>query len=283
MTTLNSTERAVAFYAEDVLDLKRWFQVADTDYLTLLEVLNLETLFSTKFEHLRLLDVGCGTGRFPELVRTKLSATSPIIEFDFLDPSAYCLQMMRESLMPPYKACLALNIGVESLTQWGEDINFRYDIVWAIHSLYFFEEKKIPDVIQTLYGLLKPETGVGFIYIAARDSFYMKIFDAYNNVFPTKVTPYLTAEQFASVFDKESLSYCEKRLHFYHEINKKDSHLMEKYLHKCVLDESQPLETWRQQPALHDLIDSYQEGEFYRFPQTLVLFQFGDTKQKRYS
>ncbi len=43
MTTLNSTERAVAFYAEDVLDLKRWFQVADTDYLTLLEVLNLKT------------------------------------------------------------------------------------------------------------------------------------------------------------------------------------------------------------------------------------------------
>ena len=69
---MQSNDSAAAFYSEDFLDVDRWFQIADADYVALIKSLNLNDLFPAIAKRLRLLDVGCGTGRFPTLLLPRL-------------------------------------------------------------------------------------------------------------------------------------------------------------------------------------------------------------------
>ena len=272
----NSTKRAKDFYTEEILDLDAWFSIADTDYKELLNVLDIATLFSTTNSSLQLLDIGCGTGRFPELTHQYLPKSNLSIEFDFLDPAPHCLKVMRESLISPYKATNALQMSVESLDKWKEDTGLSYDIIWAIHSLYFFDAKKIPAIIMMILALLKAETGIGLIYIFNQNSFYSKLFDVYRQVFPTNVAPYLVAEQFIEGFKEKNISFQIKTIPFYHTISEKNISLLEKYLHKCVLSNEYSLTTWKQNETLYNFLENYHVGDVYAFPQEMVLLQFGD-------
>ena len=273
---MTTTDIAASFYAEGILDIDRWFQIADADYLALLESLDIDTLFPASAKHLRLLDVGCGTGRFPTLLRPHLKNRETVIQYDFIDPSPYCLTIMRESLAEPFNAGQGLQMGVEDLDAWGKESGATYNIVWAIHSLYYgATDDTIPAIIRSLRGLLAPKTGVGLIYIATRNSFYLNLHDSYGKIFPRPLSPFLTAEDYAAAFAAVTLPWHEHRLRFFHEVPVNEDALLESYLHKCVLDPSRPLTEWRNQASLREMIEGHRVGEVYRFPQEVALFQFG--------
>ena len=273
---MTTTDSAAAFYAEGILDVDRWFQIADADYWALLTALDINVLFPASAKHLRLLDIGCGTGRFPTLLRPHLNQRGPVIEYDFIDPSPYCLTIMRESLAEPFNAGQGLQMGVEDLDAWGRESGAAYDIVWAIHSLYYgATDDTIPAIMRSLRGLLAPETGVGLIYIATRNSFYLNLHDSYRKLFPCPLPPFLTAEDYAAAFAAANLPWQEQRLRFFHEVPVNEDALLESYLHKCVLDPSRPLTEWRNQAPLREMIEGYRDGEVYRFPQEVALFRFG--------
>jgi hypothetical protein len=120
MTTTELTQLATDYYQEGVLDKDAWFRVADADYHALLEALDTERLFEQPSV---LLGIGCGTGRFPALLRPHLSAVP--ITYDFLDPSAMSLESLRKSLKPPYQARHAIQMGVQSLADWQHKRNFN--------------------------------------------------------------------------------------------------------------------------------------------------------------
>ena len=263
---------AIAFYEEKTLDLDRWFQVADVDYLLLLSSLDFAAIFPPR--RLRLLDVGCGTGRFPSLLRPWLIGVSTI-EYDFLDPSPYCLRVMSQGLAAPFEAGQALAMRAEELDVWRQQRAATYDIVWAIHSLYFGQAEDIPCIIRNMGGLLAPGVGAGLIYIATRRSFYLQLHDLYREAFASPAGSFLGAEEFAAAFDASGLPWSEDRLGFFHIVPLEDHRLLESYLHKCVLDPSRPLSVWQRQDSLHNLIESCREGGFYRFMQEVALFRFG--------
>lgn len=264
---------AVAFYSAKTLDIDRWFRVADADYLALLATLDLAELFPPQAERLRLLDVGCGSGRFPALLRQQLGAL-PVIEYDFLDPSPYSLQIMVQGLTPPFEPGEALAMRAEDLGDWRRQSGATYDIVWAIHSLYFGLAESVPGIINNLAGLLVPETGTGLIYIASRRSFYLQLHNIYRQIFTTPIDLFLGAEQYAEAFEASELCWHEQKLCFFHEIAQKEQQLLESYLHKCVLDQSKSLSDWRKKTALNDFVEQYRENEVYRFPQEVSLFRF---------
>ena len=175
MTTTELTQLAADYYQEGVLDKDAWFRVADADYHALLEALDTERLFE---QPSNLLDIGCGTGRFPTLLRPYLSDIP--ITYDFLDPSAMSLELLRKSLKPPYQARHAIQLGVQSLADWQQQAPFQYDLIWGIHALHFVEPADIPQVLQTIQRCLKPDTGIALGSFIAQDCFYIGIHDGMN-------------------------------------------------------------------------------------------------------
>jgi len=270
--TTEQAMAAAAYYTKDTLDVDRWFRVADADYQALLGALDLPGLFADRTGSLRLLDVGCGTGRFPVLLRPHLQPFPLTIDYDTLDPSEYCLQQIREVLQTPYRAGQGHACGAEDLADLP---SAHYDIVWAIHSLYYVSPSAIGQVIRHLRRLLVPAHGTGLAYIATDDSFYLQVLRAYRACFATPIQPLRTAQEWADGFHAASGPWRQQTLRFIHEVPVDDEALLQSYLHKCVLDASQPLSQWWQHARLHQLIDGYRDGDLYRFPQQVTLFQFG--------
>jgi len=135
-------ERSTAYYSPE-LDVEAWFAVADRDYLELIEALDWGSLFGGFGAEPELLDVGCGTGRFPELLTASGTLPPVPIRYDYLDPSAHCLEQLRRALEAPFQPGTAFHATVEV---FAPTVNARcsYDLTWCVHSLYAAELSELP-------------------------------------------------------------------------------------------------------------------------------------------
>ncbi|NES66647.1 MAG: hypothetical protein F6K24_15995 [Okeania sp. SIO2D1] len=85
-----------SYYQAEKIDLDSWFQVTQIDYEKLIEEYSFNNLFKGFAKNqLKLLDVGCGTAKFPRLLDKKLDGD---IHFsaDLLDISEYCLRVAQK-------------------------------------------------------------------------------------------------------------------------------------------------------------------------------------------
>ena len=275
MTTTELTQLAADYYQAGVLDKDAWFRVADADYHALLKALNPKQLFE-KPSH--LLDIGCGTGRFPALLRPYLSAVP--ITYDFLDPSLMSLESLRKSLKPPYEARNAIQMGVQGLTDWQQQTQLQYDLIWGIHALHFVEPEEIPQVLQTMQLCLKPDTGIALGSFIAEDCFYIGIHDCYCRAIGEERQNWLGYEPYTKWgFEPLKIPRLEQTLEFVHRISMKDTYILENYLQQCVFDKTYSLQEWFDNPILNDYLRQYQVGNYFEFPQKIIMIQFGDLKR----
>ena len=79
----------------------------------------------------RLLDVACGSGRFPAALLAKGLPAQPRVAVDLLDPSGFSLAEARGVLRTPFVAESEFEIVLQDLTAES-----AYDIAWATHALY---------------------------------------------------------------------------------------------------------------------------------------------------
>jgi SAM-dependent methyltransferase len=83
--------------------------------------------------HLRLLDVACGSGKFPAaLLAAGLPAAARdlTVAIDLRDPSAFSIAEARGVLAEPFEAAAEHEIPLQDL-----DVRARYDVIWATHAL----------------------------------------------------------------------------------------------------------------------------------------------------
>jgi SAM-dependent methyltransferase len=265
-------KQVLEFYQSGTLESDVWFQIANKDYIKLLRDFNFYRLFSWWPKPIELLDIGCGTGKFPTMLREHLPPKIEII-YDYLDPSAYCLMEMKKALVSPYQPRTAFHSTFEELQESKCPAN-GYDIVWAIYSFCYLDYEHLAKTISKLNKLIEPKKGVALILLQSRHSFYNRAQENYKQAFYGHgQEPYLAIEDFCETMDALGFNVEVKNWQIIHDIPSADRELLEYYLQQVVL-ESRPLSQWEQNKKLWHFLQSFNDGAIYHFPQKLSLLMY---------
>jgi len=267
-------ELSTRYYQQGTLEKDLWFQVAECDYTELIQAFDFDTFFSSFDTPITLLDVGCGTGKFPTMVGTHISHSRQQMQYDYLDPSQHSLDELQKTLTIPFVPHTALKTTLESLDR-SHCPTQGYEIIWCLQSLYCVQHEALQDITKKLKALLNPQNGVALIYLAASDAFYHRLYRLYNQEFyPDTRVPYITAEDITKTLDLLDIPYGVTKLHFPHTIPCSEHHVFANYINQCVFDDK-ALDNIRNHTALQTFLESFNDGEMYSFPQQVWLIMFG--------
>jgi SAM-dependent methyltransferase len=122
----------------------------------------------------RLLDVACGSGKFPAaLLGAGLAerARGVSVSVDLLDPSPFSLAEARGALAPPFAGARDLQTGIEELAPPAEP----YDVAWATHALYAVPPALLGEALRRMDAALR-SGGLGAIGHATSRSHYLRVY-----------------------------------------------------------------------------------------------------------
>lgn len=194
----------------------------------------------------RLLDVACGSGKFPSalLADGRLDAL-PDVQYDLLDPSAFSVMEAKTRLQRPFVPGREL---VQTLQELRADA--PYDVVWATHALYALPPDELGQGAQRLVAALAPG-GLGVVAQATSTSHYLAFYDAYRaGVRPA--TPYTSAEQVRDALRSAGADVSEQRLTY--QTGTADRSVAQGFLQRCAFDDTVTLEQMEAAPVLGDYL-----------------------------
>ncbi|MDH3503418.1 MAG: class I SAM-dependent methyltransferase [Nitrospirota bacterium] len=262
--------RSLRYYQKGALNPEAWFSIVEDDYTKILGAVNWDSLFPEHNSDYQVLDIGCGTGRFPMMLQARLPSTI-CLHYDYLDPSRYCLSTCNQSLHQPFLPRNAWQ------TTWEHAENVlapgSYDVAWAIQSLYCLDHASLHASLSRLIGALHPFRGTACIVLAKQEAFFSQAHQTFFQEFsPHAPMPYLSAESVVAGLEKLGAISTIREVACTHSISIRHDRLLEQYLQQSVMD-STPLPIWIQQPRLRQLLESYRHGDTYHFtnPYWLIL------------
>jgi SAM-dependent methyltransferase len=269
-STTNNCNPSKSYYQEDKLDLDSWFSVTQVDYEKLIEQYSFDNLFKAFGKtQLKILDVGCGTAKFPSLLDHKINSDIHSL-VDLLDISEYCLQVAQKQYdnLKHFSAGKTYLSATENIHKSVQKIR-DYDIIWAIHSLCTIGESQMENVYFYYLDLLQ-FNGKFLIYQLAKNSSYYKLDNFYLSHYPepNRTTPFLSSEDIKQTLDVLGITYETISLHFTHRINSDCQNILEIYLKKCVLDNNVDVLNFLK-PILQECFD--EESNQYKFDQVVDL------------
>ena len=155
----------------------------------------------------RVLDVACGSGKFPTALSRYADLTGlPAAAYDLLDPSAFSIAEARAQLaaaVPGRPRELVI-----TLQDLPADAG-PYDVVWATHALYALPPAELATAAERFVGALRPG-GLGFVAQATARSHYLAFYDAFRAGVRER-TPYTSAEQVAEALRASRSAGAHKR------------------------------------------------------------------------
>ena len=212
----------------------------------------------------RLLDVACGSGKWPTaLVRhTDLSAL-PALPVDLLDPSAFSVQEARAALSAPFEPGQELVVTLQDL----DDAHGPYDVVWAVHALYALRPHELPEAAERLLRTVRPG-GLGVVAQATSTSHYLAFYDAYR-AGVREATPYTSAEQVRDALRDAGAQVREQRITY--TSGTSDRAIAEGFLQRCAFDDTVSLEQMEAAPVLGDYLAGCRTGDRWDFQHEVAL------------
>ena len=244
-----------AFYALATEDYRQLALAADWPRL----------LHDRAHEGWSLLDVACGSGKFPNALRlhTDLSGV-PEVAYDLLDPSAFSVQEARGVLAPPFAPRHDLVMTLQDLPAEHEG----YDIVWATHALYALPPDELDVAVERFVAALAPG-GLGLIAQATSTSHYLAFYDAFR-AGVKDATPYTTAEQVRDALIRAGADVRDQRITY--RTGSADRDVIEGFLQRCAFDDSVSLTQMEAAPVLGDYLASCRdESGAYTFEHEAAL------------
>ena len=219
---------------------------------------------------LRLLDVACGSGKFPNaLVRHAGLAAGNLrpVATDLLDPSAFSIAEARAALPAPFMPAGEHETTLQDFTPPPDG----YDIVWATHALYAVPAKDLPKAAAQFIAAIGP-SGRGVIAHSAAEGHYVEFHRRYLEAFgPEESAPYISAEDIAAALRAAGAEVAVTEIRYDSAAAPDATEAVEGYLQRCVFDDTVSLAQMRATEPLAGWIAACQQPDAWRFPQVVHL------------
>lgn len=226
-------------------------------------------------EPLRLLDVACGSGRFPSTLveRADLSALDgPGVAYDLLDPSPFSLAEAAGHLRAPLVPAARFETTLEDL----DPAAGPWDVIWATHALYALRPEALSVAAERFISGLTPG-GLGFMAQGTQDGHYLTVYRAFlDGMHGGAGTRFLSGEEVASALRAaaEPLGWdaSQHTLSYEHTVGYDETELLEGYLRRCVFDDGPTLDEMLAAPVFGPYLAGCRDDDAgaYRFSQSVV-------------
>jgi SAM-dependent methyltransferase len=256
MNTGDTAQRSLEHWSEQGLsEMEAFYVLATEDYRQLALAVDWAAILGEHaHETWTLLDVACGSGKFPTaLLELPAVASLPGVAYDLLDPSAFSVATARAALAPPF---VARNDLVMPLQERSGD-HGPYDVVWAIHALYALPPDELDVAMARFASALRPD-GLGVVAQATARSHYLAFYDAFR-AGVRDATPYTSAEMVATSLRAAGMGVREQTITY--ETSTGDRGVAEGFLQRCAFDDSVSLEEMEAAPVLGDYLASCRRPE----------------------
>ncbi len=285
---LSTFERSCQHWSEQGrVGMDAFYQLATFDYRLLAEELDWREVFRTLSGRfggsLRLLDVACGSGKFPQALQ-QYACLSDLdglrVGYGLLDPSSFSIETARSVLVAPFHPAEEFPIPIQEL----QAPEVPYPIVWATHALYCVPPSELGVGLARMRAVLDP-SGLGFIAHASRDAHYVRFHDLYLQSSLSGMTePYSTGEQVIEALQANAPETPLESWTITYEgtLDLDDRATAEKYLQRCLFDDTITLERMMADPQLGPYLQGCmdREAHLWRFPQRVWLIFFGALAQE---
>ena len=197
-----------------------------------------------------LLDVACGSGKFPEALQEfggvgELSGELRI-DYDLLDPSPFSLLEAARALRPPFVAAARH----ESLVEELDDTVGPFDVVWATHALYSLTPAAVQAATARMLAALAPG-GALLIAQGSREGHYLRFYRHFlDDLRGGQGTMYAASEDLAESLRAGGADPHAVRLSYDHTTALDDAITVEGYLQRCAFDDSVSLQEMMTAPHL---------------------------------
>lgn len=215
---------------------------------------------------LRLLDVACGSGKFPTALRRHAGVENADIRpiaYDLLDPSAFSIAEARAALGLPFVPAAEFEIPLQDFTGPSDP----YDIVWATHALYAVPLAELDVAMERFLGAIG---GTGFIANAVADSHYIRFYRAFLDSFHGGVgEAYRTGDEIAASLRRLGAKVILREIRYMQTSD--DDVVVEGYLQRCAFDDTVSLDAMRATAPLAAYLEGCRTGDRWRFEQRVAL------------
>ena len=266
-------------------EMEAFYELARVDYRYLAEAYDWADAFQSlggRKSGARLIDIACGSGKFPQALLTYAGVANLAriadfkLDYDLLDPSPFSLREAKQVLTAPFR------VGAEfccTLQDWHAEPG-QYDIAWATHALYCVPAEQLEQALSRMCRALSRD-GFGFLAQGLRDGHYVGFYDQYRaTLFDGQGTPYSDGTQVEVALRNLGMRVRTRVLEYTTVVPADRPELLESYLQRCAFDDTFGLdEMLRREPlagylsSCHDTVS----GE-YRFPQRVGTTLFAHTE-----
>ncbi|MEM9168152.1 MAG: class I SAM-dependent methyltransferase [Pseudomonadota bacterium] len=272
--TDDTFERSCAHWSEaGRAEMERFYAIASVDYRRLAEARDWRAWLGAHAgavgeRPLRLLDVACGSGKFPDAL-TRYAGVSgdglAPIDYALLDPARFSIDEARAALKPPFRPSTEYEATLQAL----DCAAGAYDVVWATHALYALPPT---DMKAGMERFLHATAREGFIAHAFADGHYIRFQKLFLDAFGrTDETPYSSAEDVVAALDALGARYEIDDIVYENGADAGARDVVEGYLQRCIFDDGVSLEEMEARPGLADYLGACNRAGAWRFRQHVAL------------
>jgi SAM-dependent methyltransferase len=267
MTGPDTAQRSLEHWSEaGRSEMEAFYALATEDYRQLAAVTDWSAALRAVATggRLSLLDVACGSGKWPAALLASGLDPELRIEVDLLDPSAFSLAEARSVLAPPFVGAADHLVGIQEL----DPAAGPYDVAWAVHALYALPPDELAAGLARMVAAVRPG-GLGMVAQATAASHYLAFYEAYRDSVEEPVTPFTSAEDVVAALRGLGVSPAVRVLGY--RTRSSAMGVVEGFLQRCAFDDSMTLGEMEAHGPLADYLDGCRDAAGFHFDHEVQL------------